>query len=398
MGELNTFDLNHYIKEYNLNTFVETGTGMGFGLSYALTFPFKKIYSIEIMKELYDKNIKKFHSSKLELINNNSIDGLKTIMSKVNQQDNILFWLDAHFPGADYQLGSYDDILDCHIKTPLEAELQVISTYRPNNKDVFIIDDLRMYEIGNYELGNIDKKYHCDGIESIVELFSKSHDIHRNNKQQGFLILTPIIKELSINNYNNIFAYKEKYAIKGKLCCWPAIIAIQDYLTHHPGGYFEIGVYNGAALAILARKFPDREFYGVDPYISDGNTPDQEIGKILSEEKENTIHNIKDLPNVKTYEMTSKQYLDGNKNNFHNMNVSTILIDGSHHYNDIIVDIDIAISLLNKSGGLIYFDDTHIHGVEKAIGYFVKKYRNKIDKFYKNEYNGCISELKSNHE
>ena len=34
----------------------------------------------------------------------------------------------------------------------------MIASIRPNNKDVFIIDDLRLYEDGNYELGNLEDR------------------------------------------------------------------------------------------------------------------------------------------------------------------------------------------------------------------------------------------------
>jgi len=195
MGLLNTFDLNQYIQKYNTSIFIETGTGIGQGITYAQSFPFKQLYTIEIIKKLYDENVIKLKDNKTELILNNSISGLTEILSKVLQTDTILFWLDAHFPGADYQMGNYADTWEKNIKTPLEDELILISSIRKNNKDVFLIDDLRLYEDGNYDCGSIDRtKYgNCNGVEFVFNLFSNTHDIVKSYKHEGYLIVTPKI-------------------------------------------------------------------------------------------------------------------------------------------------------------------------------------------------------------
>lgn len=196
MGELNLHDLNKYISKYKCNIFVETGTGKGFGLQYAMKYKFDRLYSIEIMKELYDFNVKKFNNtpSNIFLLNDNSLNGIDYIFNNVTDNDVILFWLDAHFPGADFQINSYLDNFDKKIRTPLEDELSLIFKKKPNNKYVFIIDDLRIYEDGNYELGNIDRdRYGVQNmsLEPIINIISDTHNIEKDLRHQGFLILTP---------------------------------------------------------------------------------------------------------------------------------------------------------------------------------------------------------------
>ncbi len=193
MGELNVFDLKPLIKKHNINTFVETGTGKGFGLSYALKFSFEKIYSIEIMEELYNENREKFKDPRIKMILDNSVNGLKKALSECDSNKPVLFWLDAHFPGVDFQMDDYNKGLDRTINTPLEIELHTIMNTRPKNKDVFIIDDLRMYEDGPYEFGNWKDRldFITNGIGFIEKIFNETHNIEKIYRHQGFLKITP---------------------------------------------------------------------------------------------------------------------------------------------------------------------------------------------------------------
>ena len=197
MGEINIFDLNTFITKYDLSNFIETGTGKGDGLNHAIKYGFKKLYSIEIIKQLYDDVKSKIIDSRVNLINSDSITGLTKIISELD--GNTLFWLDAHFPGADFHIEnmSYHDDLEKDIKLPLEAELELIFKLRPDNKDVFIIDDLNLYEDGNYELGKIREdlkylrtKYNLNGLD-FIKRANCNHKITKHFRHQGFIILTP---------------------------------------------------------------------------------------------------------------------------------------------------------------------------------------------------------------
>jgi hypothetical protein len=101
--------------------------------------------------------------------------------------------LDAHFPGADFHFETYDSTKDYDTRLPLKKELETIKINRSNNKDVFIIDDLRVYEDNNYTDGNwsLRKEVGGDGIDFVYELFGQSHNIEKDLRYQGYLILTP---------------------------------------------------------------------------------------------------------------------------------------------------------------------------------------------------------------
>lgn len=191
MGELYLHDLAKYIHQYGCTAFVETGTGIGTGLLYAKQFFFQRLYSIEVEAEMYRRAIQ-YADKRTEIHNTDSIDGLNGILPGLSADRSILFWLDAHFPGADFQLRSYDEAMKMPNTMPLEKELNTILDHRPHSRDVFIIDDLRIWERGNYELGNWDR-FDTDGgggIGWILEKFP-NHDHERDFRHQGFLILTP---------------------------------------------------------------------------------------------------------------------------------------------------------------------------------------------------------------
>ena len=178
MGYLQAFDVQDMIDKFNIKTYVETGTGEGMCISHALLFSFSKLYSIEIDPELHKSNIIKFNDPRLNLINGISREYLPTILNKIGSASNILFFLDAHFPGADFSTGNdrYKDSLNQYGNDaiPLENELNIIAKTRPNNRDVILIDDLRIYTDGGFETGNWSdrKSLGIDGIDFVHTLFS----------------------------------------------------------------------------------------------------------------------------------------------------------------------------------------------------------------------------------
>jgi hypothetical protein len=193
MGELNIHNLNNYIIPFNLTVFVETGSGKGEGIKHALNYSFKKLYSIEIVPQLYEHCKTTITDPRVKFLNQCSVDGIENSILE-EENENILFWLDAHFPGADFHFNSYDHLSE-HKKLhkPLEAEFNTIWAKRSNKKDVFIIDDLRIYEDGPFELGQWELKYKYgeSNINFILDKVKDTHNITRDYRHQGFLILTP---------------------------------------------------------------------------------------------------------------------------------------------------------------------------------------------------------------
>ncbi len=107
---------------------------------------------------------------------------------------NAIFWLDAHFPGVDLGFASYDAEVNLDTRLPLERELDVIHRVRGGFQDVILIDDLRIYEKGPFEHGNMDRVGQGDvakyGLE-FLEKFRKRYTIEKIYRDEGYIVLSP---------------------------------------------------------------------------------------------------------------------------------------------------------------------------------------------------------------
>ena len=199
MGQLNeAIQVKNVLEFYNIDNFVETGTGAAEVVrSISSIKSDLNIHTIEIIEEIFNKN--KISNSYLTNVNWH-LGQSSEVMPKILPQleGNTLFWLDAHFPGADFGLASYGDEEDLDKRLPLRSELEIIVEGRDVSNDVFVIDDLRVYEDGPFETGNWAERnlYGGDGIAFIEDLFEDTHFVVRSYNKQGFVILLPVSKDL----------------------------------------------------------------------------------------------------------------------------------------------------------------------------------------------------------
>lgn len=199
MGQLNqAIQVKNVFDFYNIDNFVETGTGAAEVVrSISNIKSDLNIHTIEIIEEIFNKN--KISHSYLTNVNwhlGQSSEVMPEILPQL--EGNTLFWLDAHFPGADLGLASYGDEEDLDKRLPLRSELEIIVEGRDVSNDVFVIDDLRVYEDGPFETGNWAERnlYGGDGIAFIEDLFEDTHFVVRSYNKQGFVILLPVNKNL----------------------------------------------------------------------------------------------------------------------------------------------------------------------------------------------------------
>jgi len=194
MGELFFFRLAELIRAFNADTFFETGTGFGFGVQVARTVPFKLIFSVEIMAAEVERLRPAFSSDpRVHLLAGRSIDLMPQVLPQI--PGNIIFWLDAHFPGAHHHVQGYDAEKDLDTRLPLEKELALIKQLRPGKRDVILIDDLRIYEQDKFEWGNLSDvgqgglgKFDCKFLYST---FQDTHEARRYLNHSGYLALLP---------------------------------------------------------------------------------------------------------------------------------------------------------------------------------------------------------------
>lgn len=149
-----------------------------------------------------------------------------------------------------------------------------------------------------------------------------------------------------------------------------------------PYNYLEIGVFNGESIGLMAEAFPGRQHFAVDPFIEDGYTSHasgMERGERMPSQRESTLKNIAGKKNAYLIEKTSKEFAESLEDwVVQLMNVAWVLIDGSHHYEDVVIDYELAMRLIGDKSGAIVFDDVDVEGVGRAHREFISKYGNRI--------------------
>jgi hypothetical protein len=200
MGEINIFDLTPYVEKHNCKTYFETGTGKGVCLSHALNFDFEKFYSVDLDEELVAAAKNRFVGYPLTLINDYSSKALEQYVPTLDQEP-VFFFLDAHFPGADFHKMTYEESIRTYKDEafPLHQELTAIKKFRNTDKDVFLIDDFKLYEEGDYEFGG----WAYSGLQEelglvtksqfIYDMFKDTHTFEKSLRHQGFLFIIPKI-------------------------------------------------------------------------------------------------------------------------------------------------------------------------------------------------------------
>jgi len=185
--------LKHIMK---LDVFVEGGTYKG-GTAKSMGKKFRKIFTIEksdIMFEIAKENLK--DTNNITLLKGDTREHLDSIIAN---NENILFWLDAHWSGGD----TYGEEDEC----PLIEELDIIFKYQKNY--VILIDDARLFlapppyphNYNNWQsltdiMKVIPESWELIEFEDVIYLFPKEI----NNEFKSFL--QSIITKQHQNNIN----------------------------------------------------------------------------------------------------------------------------------------------------------------------------------------------------
>ena len=162
------------------------------------------------------------------------------------------------------------------------------------------------------------------------------------------------------------------------MLCFISFGYFQEHLKHSPYNYLEIG--NGDGPCKLAQQFPDKTIYTIDPFIEDGYTTiisGIQRNEKLSRQRESFLSYKASLTNIVHFEMTSFDFLQtikGRQKEIDEMNIGNVLIDGSHHYEDVLIDIELVTLLTGKHRAHIIFDDIALPSVVKALEYFRANY------------------------
>ncbi|MGV8058365.1 MAG: hypothetical protein AB2L12_10135 [Smithellaceae bacterium] len=124
----------HYAETYRPNILIETGTFRG-EMVDACTTLFRRIYSIELSKELSQEAVDRFSNQKqISIIQGDSGNILPEILLKIDEP--CLFWLDGHYSGGVTAKGNKE--------TPILQELMAILNHHIDHH-IILIDDARCF-------------------------------------------------------------------------------------------------------------------------------------------------------------------------------------------------------------------------------------------------------------
>jgi hypothetical protein len=198
MGTIAHFNLSKIRSRYGCLHFVETGTGSGASIEHARGFSFKTLFSIEMIPQLAAAAQRRFSDdSRVRILNGATTTVLPEVLNATPVHEPVLFWLDAHFPGADFGENlAYDAEKNVDLRLPLERELEIIKRLRPLARDVILIDDLRIYIDGPFSNGPLPplaqtlppEARHIDFVE---RLFGDSHKCSKLYDHEGYIVLQP---------------------------------------------------------------------------------------------------------------------------------------------------------------------------------------------------------------
>lgn len=194
MGSLMRFRLDEFIAEFDLKTFVETGTARGDSVAYAAgRAEFQHLLSCEIEPVLAAGAVCRFNDDpRVNIVRMES--GLFMRMVCWSELPPAFFWLDAHYPGAGFCDRAYDEAMPEEERLPLARELWEIRRGRLG-RDVILIDDLRIYETGDWENGPLPVDAPGTpvpgGADWMREMFAATHEAKTILRDQGYLLLIP---------------------------------------------------------------------------------------------------------------------------------------------------------------------------------------------------------------
>jgi len=200
MGQLSTFILEPLIEKFNLKVYFETGTGEAISLQHALKSKFEQYYTVDIDQEFVENAKKIVSNTNLTCIHNYSTKALEEYVPTLDKNKPVLFFLDAHFPGADFYKCSYEESIKTFKEesVPLHSEINILKSNRDTSKDVIIIDDFKLYEPSDLYEHSINpvKKYLDEenlNLDSsfIYKAFESTHTFEKSYKHQGYLIILP---------------------------------------------------------------------------------------------------------------------------------------------------------------------------------------------------------------
>ena len=193
MGSLLRFPLSEtFVARFP--TFIETGYGDGRSLRYAAVHSFETLTSIELWPDSVRKGRRDFADDlRVSIIHGHSASQLNHLLRFSLKPT--FFWLDAHFPGTDYNHPPTTTEPDEYIRLPLRYELDIIRELMPGGNYFIAIDDLRFYSDLAWGDGLIPAMFHStlpkERNLDFLNPFRATHRVEIDLHDSGYALIGP---------------------------------------------------------------------------------------------------------------------------------------------------------------------------------------------------------------
>lgn len=210
MGSLRRFNLRAIRLLANIGALVESGTGTGSSVSWALKCGFDEIHSVDIEERRNLHSAKLFASGPcVNLCYGESIPFLKAVLPQVKR--NKLVYLSAHSArGADSGLTNNFQAAASSNNFHLIDELAVIHEFLGDD-DVLIVDDACIYQSGSFQFGecpNFARQWDkASELETLFEYWTETHVLVILEADHGYFLLVPKHLEESVQAFLNILPH-----------------------------------------------------------------------------------------------------------------------------------------------------------------------------------------------
>lgn len=196
MGTLLRFNLRQIRQSFGLERLVETGTGLGNSLAWAVRAGFPELHTVEYSAELFSLASQRFAEVPcVHCAQGRSIDFLRELAGAAEKNKPALYFLDAHFlGGADFGLTSYADAAREEDSFPLLDELDILLELDLAHS-VIVIDDARIYFNGPFQNGECPPvARRMEESQALVERLGRLAETHATyllREDEGYLVLAP---------------------------------------------------------------------------------------------------------------------------------------------------------------------------------------------------------------
>jgi len=210
MGSLKRFNLRSLSAATGICTLVQSGTGLGASINWAMQCQYAAVHSVERETSLHAKAAAMFSECpQVHLAQGDSVSFLRTQGPMISGPK--LVYLNAYF-ASDTLPGKGPH--ECLLSSPesfwlLDEVTAIQSFFGP--EDVLIIDNARMYQSGDFQLGECPPVARCwhqlAELEALFDRWSDSHFLCILQSDQGYFCLIPNAFEKQYPTWLNILPH-----------------------------------------------------------------------------------------------------------------------------------------------------------------------------------------------